>query len=304
LRKQDAIIISKNYPNIWKQIYNKSYHNLVAIKKLTFRILKRYYNTNLCNKTGYGFKFDNSASRSYISILERQSFKNQIPFNVNKASLNNDSKHIIKSDNKINNKNVSDTLSSHINNSSINFTQSLIRGKIFEKKLSFNIIPKEIEEIPLNNSQINQPHPLIKKKTFEKITFREDNDIDNLLEKKSINTSKNVSKSKDLFNQLNSNIEQKVNTSIEQFNELLKSINGIKRDSTDSGALIDRTIKYVNNSNDLSNLSDGKEKIYTLEDIDEDFSKRIKKKMKMRKKIEKLKINMELRRKEKKIINI
>ena len=50
LRKHDAIIISKNFPNIWRRMSDKSYHNLVSIKKLTLKILKRYYNTNFYNK--------------------------------------------------------------------------------------------------------------------------------------------------------------------------------------------------------------------------------------------------------------
>ena len=33
LRKYDATNISKNYANIWRRIHNKSYHNLVSIKK-------------------------------------------------------------------------------------------------------------------------------------------------------------------------------------------------------------------------------------------------------------------------------
>ena len=40
------------------------------------------------------------------------------------------------------------------------------------------------------------------------------------------------------------------------------------------------------------------EKIFTLEDIDENFSKRIRKKLKLRKKIEKLKDFLEIKRKE------
>ena len=41
LRKHDVLIISKNFQNIFKRIQNKSYHNLVSIKKLTFKTLKR-----------------------------------------------------------------------------------------------------------------------------------------------------------------------------------------------------------------------------------------------------------------------
>ena len=39
LRKSDAIRISNNFPNIWKRIHYKSYHNLVSIKKLTIKAL-------------------------------------------------------------------------------------------------------------------------------------------------------------------------------------------------------------------------------------------------------------------------
>ena len=55
LRKQNAIILSKNFPNIWRRIETKSYHNLVSIKKLTYKILKRYYNTHIYNKNN-GYK--------------------------------------------------------------------------------------------------------------------------------------------------------------------------------------------------------------------------------------------------------
>ena len=50
LSKHEVQIISKNFPNIWRRIQNKSFHNLVSIKNLTFKILKQYYNTHLSNK--------------------------------------------------------------------------------------------------------------------------------------------------------------------------------------------------------------------------------------------------------------
>ena len=50
LRKHDMLIMSKNFPNIWRRIQNKSYHNLVSIKKLTFKILKQYYDAHFYNK--------------------------------------------------------------------------------------------------------------------------------------------------------------------------------------------------------------------------------------------------------------
>ena len=296
LRKNDAIIISKNYPNIWREIYNKSYHNLVAIKKLTFMTLKRYYNTNLANRTGYGFKFDNSSTKSYISILDRASIITNANKNKN-ANLINDSNSKKFSSNNLIKKIDSDT--SKTNNSSLSLSQSLIKRKKNNAKSIINI-PKEIEEIPHSEYKQNENINLIKRKTFEKFSFNNGSDkINSLIDKKTVHTNKNISinKSKDIFNKLNNNEDDKFNTSIEQFNEILKSINGSKRESVNYENLIDQTVKFINKSKNFDN-SNSREKIFTLEDIDENFSKRIRKKLKLRKKIEKLKDFLEIKRKE------
>jgi len=298
LRKNDAIIISKNYPNIWREIYNKSYHNLVAIKKLTFRTLKRYYNTNLVNKTGYGFKFDNSTTKSYISIFDRPSIIAQANTNKN-ATLINDSNSRKVSSNNLKKKIGSDTSNTY--NSSLNFTQSLIKKKNKNKNVKSIIIPKEIEEIPHSEYKQEENINIVKRKTFEKFSFNNGSDkINSLIDKKTVNTNKNINinKSKEIFNKLTNNDDDKYNTSIEHFNEIIKSINGSKRESVNSGPLIDQTLKFINKSKNDDNFSNTREKVFTLEDIDENFSKRIKKKMKLRKKIEKLKDFIELRRKE------
>ena len=292
LRKNDAIIISKNYPNIWREIYNKSYHNLVAIKKLTFRTLKRYYNTNLVNKTGYGFKFDNSATKSFISILDRPS--NISNTNIYKnGNLINDSYR-----KKISNSNLKKKKASVTSNISLNITQSLIKAKKNNVNPIINI-PKEIEEIPHSEYKKEENINIIKRKTFEKFSFNNGSDkINSLIDTKTVNTNKNINKSKDILIKLTNNDEDKFNTSIEQFNEIIKSINGSKRESDNFEKLIDQTIKIINNSKNYDNFSNTKEKVFTLEDIDENFGKRIKKKMKLRKKVEKLKEYLELRRKE------
>ena len=46
LRKQEAIIISKNFPNIWRKIHSKSYHNYYSLKTLTIKTLKKYYDSH------------------------------------------------------------------------------------------------------------------------------------------------------------------------------------------------------------------------------------------------------------------
>ena len=52
LRKHEAMMVSKAYPNVWKKIYQKSYHNMKSIKKLTQKIVIHY-----CQN--YGHKYDN-----------------------------------------------------------------------------------------------------------------------------------------------------------------------------------------------------------------------------------------------------
>ena len=46
LKKEDAVATSKSYPNIWKKLYGKEFHNLTSIKDLTFKALKKYMELN------------------------------------------------------------------------------------------------------------------------------------------------------------------------------------------------------------------------------------------------------------------
>ena len=46
LKKDKALNVSRNYPNIWRKLYSKEFHNLIAIKKKTFTILKKYIGKN------------------------------------------------------------------------------------------------------------------------------------------------------------------------------------------------------------------------------------------------------------------
>ena len=51
LRKKDAIMINNYHHNIMKKIYDKSYKNLISIKKKTFQILKKYFDLNHYKRT-------------------------------------------------------------------------------------------------------------------------------------------------------------------------------------------------------------------------------------------------------------
>ena len=77
LRKHDVIILSKNFQNIWRRMQAKSFHNLASIKKLTIKILKRYYDTHFYNKNkreAIAFGLDstkNSFSDNVPSFISR-----------------------------------------------------------------------------------------------------------------------------------------------------------------------------------------------------------------------------------------
>ena len=96
LRKHDAIILSKNFPNIWRRMQNKSLHNLSAIKKITNKILKRYCDTHINNKNlkdTLAFNLDTS---------KNSFFENGPSFIKKLKTINKSNKNIInKKSNKL-----------------------------------------------------------------------------------------------------------------------------------------------------------------------------------------------------------
>ena len=87
LRKNDAMQISKAYPNVWKKIYYKSYHNMKSIKKLTKKIVINY-----CKH--YGHKYNSEI------IEENNNAKQEVDFLLNIGLLNS-RKRKSNMDNKI-----------------------------------------------------------------------------------------------------------------------------------------------------------------------------------------------------------
>ena len=81
LRRQEAMLISKAYPNVWKKIYYKSYHNMKSLKKLTKQIIINY-----CKN--YGHKYDlnniNNINNKDISAMNND----QDNFIINLGKLN------------------------------------------------------------------------------------------------------------------------------------------------------------------------------------------------------------------------
>ena len=120
LPKLVAIDISKNFPNIWKRLEKKSYHNLVSIKQLTFKTLKKFYNVNINHKNNrelyINFNLDITKS-SDISFSDKKLylFNNNIKAinkNMNTSSLIEK----IKNNKKDNNYKKSELINDYNNN--------------------------------------------------------------------------------------------------------------------------------------------------------------------------------------------
>ena len=325
LRKQEALHLSNNFPNIWRKIHNKSYHNLVSLKKLTIKTLKQYYNSHFYhkNKNEKPFTSNLDNSSSIISFLEKPSFLRKINNNERlnlikpcKNMINDNNIKTIKSTKIFKNnlyfeKNRNDKRKSSVktlknnygfindgsqensNLSSLKFTQSSV-------KPSINIISNNFEnsgknENDENNLNTNTNKKLLKTKSSEKFTFKEEEEDDNKINNNLKNLKKKYKSDKSIGKR------KKKSTSRDYYQEIIESMHDMKKDNQSFDTILNKNRFYNNEDlqNIINNFSNEEEKIFTLKDIDAKFSKKIRKKIKMRKKIEKLKHSLELKRKEK-----
>ena len=324
LRQHEAIIISNNFPNIWRHMHNKSYHNLISLKKLTFKKLKQYYNSHfyLKDNQDHDFSLNLDISSNGVSFLDRPSFLNKIitgeKLNLIKSAKNSlkspnlpikqikstkisenkkivlEDKYVRKSSAITNNKKTKiqigkdSQISSNL--SSLNINESLI-------KPSINGISKDIDAIQNSYNSINNLNKNIKSTKKRMVTFRKDIENKKELNNKPIFTiDKNDEKNKDTTSSPKNDHNI---TSIDYYKEIINSINDTERESNDLGTLINQTFKCdISKNENNSSIEKGEGKIFTLKDVDERFSKKIRKKIKMRKKLERLRYSFELERKE------
>jgi hypothetical protein len=189
-------------------------------------------------------------------------------------------------------------------NSSSKFSQTMIKPIL-------NISPKEFDNFSINTIGLNSNNNIytMTKPYKRVVTFKEDNKkigeyACNKKFVKNKNRKKTILKSETKSSKLNI-IKDDNNTSINEFNEIIKSINGSRNESGDFNiennndeSLSSETIKICKTEGNLKEVTLGKDNIFTLEDIDPNFSKKVKKKMRKRKKIEKIIDSLELKRKE------
>ena len=314
LRKQEALIISNNFPNIWRKIHNKSYYNYYSLKKLTIKTLKQYYNSHFYQRKANGkplfFNFDNTAS--IVSFADRTS--------ILKKLNKNEKMNLIKPI-RMNNR-IRAIKSTQLSKKNVLFDQNLFHKRKSSVKTGSYIFGIQNEHSPNNtnissfcNTQSNFKPPinissesiqnkksnsekkkkLKKKETFEEKKEKKKNNSNNNSHKKSNTTKKNTDNKKSKFSQNH-------NSSMDNYNEIIKNFCNSKTESKGSETVVNNKnniSKDDNYKNIINHIPNEKEKIFTLKDVDENFSKKIRKKIKKRKKIEKLKNYLELKRKEK-----
>ena len=296
LRKNDVLDISENFPNIWRKIYDKSYHNLVSIKKVAYAILKRYYDSNFHHKEKKGdfsFDLDNSSSTS-ISLLENSKTSNksiaiQKPYNKpkrkNKSNINLKKRLSNKKLNKsksgfrisVNDLEYKNRKSFNSNSRVFNFSKSSYKSDNAFAPKEYGTIIHDINDPNDNNER------------FKTIIIKDQlNDISNMFYRKNSCIKDNKSK-------LSSIILKKddLKTIITNCNDIINNISS-KPENDNNKILTNKTIKYYDKSSKaISSNSNEDENFCTLENVDKNFSEKIKKMLKMKAKFQKLKLKEE-----------
>ena len=306
LRKNDAIRISNNFKNIWKRIHNKSYHNLVSIKKLTIKTLKHYYDTHFYNKkrkeTHLEFNLD-ATRNSDLSFLESKlnnsksrnlGYNNKLnkepqkikPQNQKQILKNNSKKRKSFTENKIKAKSSGKSFDKDLNlsNSSLN-SISINNTSIFEfpNSKAKDLLPETEKKSKNKNSNTLQiprkdSNIINKNKSFDNANFIVDNSFNLMSLKTLIKINRNRAKLQNVTIN-NENYSEKKQTNIRKTLDVSFSCQ-----SEDNN----NTLKYLKDSTDnAKNINNTN--IITLKDINQSFSKKIKNNMKKRKKFQKLK---------------
>ena len=334
LRKNSAIFMSKNFQNIWREIQIKSFHNLVSIKKLTFRILKQYLNTHYYPKTEMETNTLLNLDKNFISNisfsenivnhkvsftksnLNNSNIKNHnMNMNMNKSfnslSRNNDTLDKIKLQSSINKKRLFVGYNSHrkknnsieILNDNLDFSTDSLNSNSYHSsyfKVTKLLPPKNIPENHqshiININQENDEEENDKVTTLINCNNRfSSKSIKKNINKKNTNSAFSFKYEKQSSKFLKASNRQSstdlINNDIDSKKQSDKSIN---YESFEKQNTIKCTSKVLEKTNFNNNEEDFL--FFTLEDVNKNFSKKIKKRLKKRKKIQKLKELLKLQK--------
>ena len=94
LKKDEAISTSKSYPNIWKKLYGREFHNLKSIKDRTFKCLNKYIEVN---QLLIDLKLDDVIKRNDITLNDLNTLEKSICAEKSLGFMHQASRRSIKS---------------------------------------------------------------------------------------------------------------------------------------------------------------------------------------------------------------
>ena len=159
LKKEQAVNLSKSYPNIWRKIYGREFHNLRTIKKYTFAVLKKYIDINelMFNNGLNDLKTTNNISAFDLNFLEKSAFGEK---SIKKSAIR---KTVSQKKNEINKNNTlnfeCDKKSKKLNLDVIRVNiQSKIKKKHFEVRRNSTCDERDIAQISNNFLNLSNPN--------------------------------------------------------------------------------------------------------------------------------------------------
>ena len=185
LKKEEAISTSKSYPNIWKKLYGKEFHNLRSIKDLTFKALRKYIEVNqlLINLNLDDAIITNDITLNDLNTLEKSIYKERsfALYNQKKKSIshkilspkNNDITRFKTMNNEFDKKSKRLSLGVIVvQKDKKNFKKKFIRNQ--SNSIIYNSINKE-KILQLANAQITSN----KKNKQKSVYFKDNIEINN-----------------------------------------------------------------------------------------------------------------------------
>ena len=270
LRKKDAMMINNLHHNIFKRIQDKSFKNLVSIKKKTFKIIRKYYNLNnihrsiLEDKTLYNEKSKEILLQDLTNIISNSMLLNENNNLGGTSIIYQNLKNLLNENDKTRLSRVSNSYSDKKN---IDLKNSNL--------LSSQWVPKVKKSINMKRNSINMNFP-------PKILIKNSNTG-------KINTNNRKSESvPSIHIKLNSGTANSIQTNNSQSNKT--SIKNCQNQIVPVASKFKNSVKTSNKeiSDDDSIDLTKEEKLITLNNLREDFDNKIRKKIKASVKKDKL----------------
>ena len=296
LRKNDAIITSKTFPNIYRRILNKSFHNLVSMKERTFKMLKRYYNTYFINEKRKSIALD------VDTVVENNGDSFSKYFKIGETITKNSTKTTksrllqTQTDNEKKEANKKSSSKKKFDFSGISFDTDSNQSSNLNNSNSGGDNKDKKEPIKKDTNNNNKKNNFLKIKSNKEIGINKDSDMFTFNDKG--NNCDILSNKIELESCITNNTKLKTSHQLQTDKNIFKN-NDVEMKSSFCNSRISCDNKYGSelssnqsiqclNGTEIINIDDSHNKIVTLDNMNENFSKKIKKKLRKRKKIQKI----------------